>query len=338
MKVLFCIRSDYYRNFSEDSIQMLKMLEYLKSKGAQVDINDGNIYDYSSYDIVHLFNLSKIGETYKYYKLAKKYKKKIVLSPLYWDYSKYYKYIDDEEDLKLWKKCNLYRLEVLRGSSIIYVNSKCEGELIKNNFEKNIEYKVIYTGVDLENEGLPLYSFKERHNLNNFILSIGRISRSNNQLMLAKVCNDLDYNLLLIGNVYDTEYYNKCMKYYNVLRLKDVDNYDIYNAYKFAKVYVQPSFLQTSYISCMQAALHGCNIITSNSGVSKEYFKDMATYFDPYNYESMYKAISSAYKKRKNDNLRNHVLKNYKWETSLEKLYKSYIEILDKKCKKNIIY
>ena len=75
MKVLMCIRSDYFRNFGGDSRQMLKSVEYLRKLGVEAHINAGDITDFSSYDIVHLFNLASMGETYKYYKIAKSYKK-----------------------------------------------------------------------------------------------------------------------------------------------------------------------------------------------------------------------------------------------------------------------
>ena len=79
MKVLLCIRNDYYRNFAGDSMQVLKTALYLRKIGVEVDINNGGIIDYSNYDIIHLFNLTRIGETYSYYKRAKFYKKNIVL-------------------------------------------------------------------------------------------------------------------------------------------------------------------------------------------------------------------------------------------------------------------
>ena len=65
-----------------------------------------DITDFSSYDIIHLFNLSSMGETYKYYKIAKSYKEH-VLSPLYWDRI-YYKYINNTEKLKF-ERCSAYR-------------------------------------------------------------------------------------------------------------------------------------------------------------------------------------------------------------------------------------
>lgn len=83
MKVLLCVRGDYIKSFAGDSKIVIMTYKYLKKLGVEVYINDGYITDYSDYDIVHLFNLTRMGETYKYYKQAHKQKKNIVITPIY---------------------------------------------------------------------------------------------------------------------------------------------------------------------------------------------------------------------------------------------------------------
>jgi len=70
MKVLFCIRSNYTKNTAGDSVQLQTTAKYLSNFGVDVVINTG-VKDYSEYDIIHLFNLTRISETYEYYKIAK---------------------------------------------------------------------------------------------------------------------------------------------------------------------------------------------------------------------------------------------------------------------------
>lgn len=60
MKVLFCIRNDYLKNFAGDSMQLLKTAEYLRNMKVNIDINNGNITNYSNYDLIHLFNLTRM--------------------------------------------------------------------------------------------------------------------------------------------------------------------------------------------------------------------------------------------------------------------------------------
>ncbi|KAJ50760.1 glycosyltransferase involved in cell wall biosynthesis [Clostridium tetanomorphum] len=328
MKVLFCIRSDYYRNFAGDSMQVIKKAEYLRKMGVKVDINNGEINDYSDYDIVHLFNLTTMGETYKYYRIAKSYKKIIVLSPLYWNLKKYLKYINDYEGAKLWDKCRPYRYEILNGCKMIYTNSKMEGELLKKEFKKDFSYTVIYNGVEIENDEVPLYNFKERYKLNSYILCVGKICKIKNQLMLSKICNRLGLDLVLIGNINDKDYFNECIKYPNVTHLGFMDSYNIYNAYRFAKLHILPSFIETPGLSSLEAGASGCNIISTEEGSAKEYFKDMVIYCNPYYEESIESAIKMSLNKNKNDVLKKYVTTNYNWEKSVKSLYNSYINLL----------
>ena len=329
MKVLLCTRGDYYRNFAGDSMQVIKLTHYLRKKGVTVDINDGVINDYSGYDIVHLFNLNRTGETYKYYKIAHKYKKNIVISPLYWDLTTYYKYFNDMEGVKLTERCNLYREEILKGCKKIFPNSYIEEKLLRKKFEINSPSCVVYNGVEVEAEDTPLYNFKDRYNFDNYILSVGRISPEKNQLTLCKVCDRLGLQLVLIGNVSNKEYFKQCIKYHNVTYLGFMDSYNIYNAYRFAKLHILPGFFETPGLSSLEAAASGCILVSTEEGSAREYFKDMATYCSPYDEKSIETSILEGIKSHKMNKLKEYVLSHYSWEKSANEIFKCYQEILN---------
>lgn len=328
MKVLLCIRNDYYRNFAGDSMQVLKTAQYLKKIGVDVDINNGSIINYSNYDIVHLFNLTRIGETYSYYKKAKSLKKNIVLSSVYWSLKKYYEYTNDLDNVKLWDKCKPYRREILKGCKMIYSNSKIEGEIIKKEFGSWVPYNVIYNGVEIEHEEVPLYNFKERFQLNNYVLCVGKICNRKNQLVLAKICNNLGLQLVLVGSINDREYFNKCISYQNVIYLGVMDSYNLYNAYRFCKIHVLPSFEEIPGLSSLEAAAAGCNIVSTSEGSAFEYFNNMIEYCNPYDENSIIEAIVKAIKKPKSQILKEHILDNFNWEKCIKELYSSYKEII----------
>jgi glycosyltransferase involved in cell wall biosynthesis len=328
MKVLLCIRQDYYRNYSGDSSQVLNTAKYLKRLGAEVRINNGNIFDYSGYDIVHLFNINKVWDVYNYFRMAQKYKNKIVVSPIYYNLTKYFKYKNNIEKLKLWERSNVYRREILKGSNVIITNSYIESESIKKDFNINKMCEVIYNGVEIEDENVPLYGIRERYNLNFYILCVGKIYPKKNQLTLAKVCSKLGIQLLLIGKIKNEEYYKECIKYKNVLYLGFMDSYNIYNAYRFAKLHALPSYVETPGFSSLEAAASGCNIVSTMEGSAKEYFKDMALYCNPYDEESIYKAVEEGFRKPKSEELKNFVKENYSWENYVNKLYECYEKII----------
>lgn len=316
------------KSFAGDSKIVLMTYKYLTRLGVEVDINDGYVTDYSSYDIIHLFNLTRMGETYKYYKQAHRQKKNIVITPIYGNLKKYYEYKGQIENIRLWEKCRLYREEILKGCNLIFPNSKSEEHMLKEDFRFEVPCAVIPHGVEIEHDETPLYNLKGRYNLDDYVLSVARITPQKNQLALAKACNKLGVKLVLIGNTNDVSYFNECMKYNNVSYLGFIDSYHIYNAYRFSKLHVLPSFIEMPGLSSLEAAASGCNILSTKEGSAEEYFKDMALYVDPYDEESILKAVEKGLEQKKNNDLKNHVLENYNWSICIQKLCESYNKII----------
>lgn len=327
MKVLFCIRSDYLSNFAGDSVQVINTAKYLRKLGVEVHINTGDIFDYSSYDIIHLFNLTRMGETYRYYKLAHHYRKPVVLSPIYWNLKKFYLYKNDTESIKLWDKCIQYRREILRGSVMVYPSSYMEAYALKMEFGNEFPYTVIYNAVEPFSDDIPIYNFCERYSLDKYILCVGRICERKNQLELIRAGAKLGVQVVLIGDAKDKGYLEQCLKFKGVRYLGFMDSYDLYSAYKFAKVHVLPSFVETPGLTSLEAASYGCNIVTTIEGSGEEYFKDEAIYVNPYNEGSIESGLEEALIKKKRGELKEHVRNNFNVEKCSKVLYSSYQQI-----------
>jgi glycosyltransferase involved in cell wall biosynthesis len=328
MRILLCIRGDYIKSFAGDSKIVLMTARYLRELGVEVDINNGDITDFSNYDIIHLFNLTRMGETYKYYKQAHRQKKNIVITPIYGNLKKYYAYKNEADNNKLWDRSRLYREEILRGSKMIFPNSEIEKQRIIEDFSVNVPCSVIRHGVEIEHEETPLYNLKARYDLNKYVLCVARITPQKNQLGLAKACNKLGVKLVLIGNINDRVYYNQCMKYKNVVYLGFMDSYHIYNAYRFSKLHVLPGFMEMPGLSSLEAAASGCTIASTSEGSAVEYFKDYAIYLDPYEEDSILKAVETGLNQRKSSQLKNYVLQNYNWERCIKELHSRYEKLL----------
>ncbi len=328
MKVLLCIRGDYIKSFAGDSKIVLMTAKYLRQLGVEADINDGYITDYSNYDIIHLFNITRMGETYKYYRQAHRQKKNIVTTPIYANLKKYYNYKNELDNIKLLDRSSLYREEILKGSKMIFPNSESEGQMLIEDFNIKTSYCVIPHGVEIEHDETPLYNLKARYNLNKYALCVARITPQKNQLELAKACNKIGVNLVLIGNINDRAYYDECMKYKNVVYLGFIDSYHIYNAYRFSKLHVLPSFMEIPGLSSLEAAASGCTIACTSEGSAGEYFKDYALYLNPYDEESILKAVEKGLRQRKSSQLKNYVLENYSWDKCIKKLYSCYERLL----------
>jgi hypothetical protein len=138
MKVLLCARQDYLKNTAGDTITLLKIYEHLKEIGVDVDIASGEEnFSYINYDIVHLFDVKSIFDSYKHFKSAYNAKCKIVISPMYFDMTKLYRHIKDIDRLKLWHNCKVYREEMLNKSKLILCNSNYEKEALIKDFKTN---------------------------------------------------------------------------------------------------------------------------------------------------------------------------------------------------------
>lgn len=323
MKVLFCVRRDITKRIASDTVQLDNIVKNMKNKDIEITINDGTITNYDNYDCVHIFNLSPIGETYKYFKQATLSKKKIIITPLYWNMENYYENFNDIENIRFWNKTKIYRKHILKNADKVIVSSNTEKDMLIKDFGSKINYEIIYNILDYEDLEIPLYNFKERHNLNEYVLSVNPVNRRENQIQLCKVCNKLNINLVLIG-AGDKEYIEECTKYDNVLYLGVQKKYDIFNAYRFARVHAVNGFGKIMDISSLEGAAYGCNLVCSTEGSSMEYFKDLAFYASPYDENQLEDTIVKAFKKRKNDQLKKYLRNNFSCENSITSLFNIY--------------
>ena len=208
---------------------------------------------------------------------------------------------------------------------MIICNSNYERELIAKDFGVGGKSIIIHNGVKVNYEDIPLYDFRSRYDIDKYILCVGRICESKNQLTLSKVCSELRINLVLVGTVMDEDYLKACLKYKTTHYLGFMKDYDLYNAYSFAKAHVLASFSEVTSLSSLKAGAYGCNIVVSEEGASREYFKDKVTYCNPYEYDSIKNAVKAAMNTKKNDELKSYIRDNYKVDKMLEEIYKGYL-------------
>lgn len=234
-------RIDAFDKYGGDTTQMLKTKEELEKLGVQVDISLELSPNIADYDIIHLFNVTRIHETYIQCKNAIKNKKPIVFSTIHHsksDIREYEmngigglfgiirKFIRNEEMIQLLKtftycikypstyKAFLHQLLigykrmqkfVLNNSTILLPNSEMELiELIKDfDLEKNREDIIVPNGVEISDEYINITrdEFISKYNLNNFIFCPGRIEPRKNQIALIKALNNTPLILIFAGDI-----------------------------------------------------------------------------------------------------------------------------------------
>jgi LemA protein len=84
VKVLFYIRANNEMVKGGDLIQLYKTGECLIKNGVDVDYGSDPNKNLNDYDIVHIFNSPRFYETKKFFDNAKKYKKPVAFSTIYW--------------------------------------------------------------------------------------------------------------------------------------------------------------------------------------------------------------------------------------------------------------
>ncbi|MEG1254737.1 glycosyltransferase [Clostridium sp.] len=325
MKVLLCARGDYTNLSGGDTAIMFKIYSFLKEQKVEVTICGANEeVKYEDYDIVHLFDIKNIFDAYKHFKLASNSRCNIVISPMYFNMSKFFNYTNNEERFNLWNNCKVYRERILKKSNLIFCNSNYEKDIIVKDFNPKGEIIVVNNGVAINYDEVPLYNFKERYELDNYILCVGRICESKNQLTLSKICNEIGIDLVLVGTTLEGDYLKKCLKYDTTHYMGFMNDYDLYNAYTFSSAHVLASFSEVTSLSSLTAAAYGCNIVVTEEGASKEYFKDMAIYCNPYDYDSIKNAVRKSINKKKSNKLKDYIRENYNLDNVIMQIYNGY--------------
>lgn len=331
MNVLFQIRNDYKESIAGDSIQMQKTKEYLEKIGVPVDISTNNYINLEKYDIIHIFNLIRIKEPYRFAQNARKQGKPYVLSTIYWDMADYIKNDKNTSTtLKWWLKDNNLRKEVLDYASILLPNSSIETDVLKKDFSINKECFIIPNCADSFFNNANPDNFILKYGLTDFILCVGRISCRKNQLALINALKGTGLNLVLIGPNNNKGYYQQCKlaARNDVLFIDQLPYYELASAYAAAKVHVLPSWFETPGLASLEAGLAGSNIVTTSRGSAQEYFGDKALYCDPDSEESIRKSVMTAYSEPKTEILKNYIFNNYTWEVAAMKTLDAYKTVL----------
>lgn len=364
MKVLMQIRQNVFDLAGGDTTQMLKTKEALEAKGIEVDLSLELRPDLSSYDVVHLFNLTRVQETYIQAENAKKAGKPIVLSTIYWPTEAYEKgaasglrgmlgrhlSVDAMERLKAAGKYvfrgertegarylithsfQKMQREILDSSKVLLPNAETEISMIEEylGFQSDC-YVVVPNAVDTASIEAARKDLTESFSrYKGWVACVGRIDIRKNQLNLIKAVENSDYRVVFVGKKSPghIEYANKVIdeidRNPNMEWIEQIPNRDIYRLYKECRVSVLPSWFETPGLVSLEAAAMGCNVVVSPEGTTRDYFGDSAFYCNVSDPKSIRNALDSAYSSSINYALSERILSNYTWERAAEKTIEGY--------------
>ncbi len=357
---MFQSREDLFRSPGGDTIQLLKTKEYLEKLGLTIDISLNAEESLQGYDLIHLFNNSRV---YQHLKNAKERGKVVALSPIYWDVGEMNKERFAGSTVRRWVKGLLSRNNffsaklyayllrkgkisegyreadliekqryVLKNADLLLPNSTAEMDLIRKNFLLPVSYRIIPNAVDPIFRDAKPDHFISSYRVRDFILCVGRIEFRKNQLRLLQALRGISTPIVFIGHHSDRSYYNRCRSVAGEKRLflEGVQQRDLLPVYAAARVYAQPSWFETPGLSCLEAAAAGCSLVVTSRGSTREYFGEYAWYCDPGDPDSIREAVLGALNKPKDKGLSDYILQNYTWESAAKKTLSAYELCLDK--------
>lgn len=218
---------------------------------------------------------------------------------------------------------------------VILPNAYEELHLIEKIIETKIRnFFIVPNAVDL-NFSMNDHAGKifKKFGVKEYILCVARIEMIKNQLSLINALKGIDIPFLLVGKKTDIPYYEFCAKNSgnNVKFIDEMAHEDLVDLYIAAKVHVLPSWRETPGLVNLEAGLCGCNLVVTDRGTTREYFKDFVWYCDPADKSSIRKAVLEAYNAPKSDGLREHIKNNFTWDKAAEVTLQGYKKALENK-------
>jgi len=358
MKVLFISRATLFKDKGGDTIQAINTAKYLRKLGIEVDVRLCNEeIDYSSYQILHFFNIIRPGDILYHIEKANK---PFVVSTIFVDYSEYERKarggfagflskIFSSDLIEYFKAIARYLInrekiispsyfflgqtnsirKVIKRTAVLLPNSNSEYKRLSNQYRLNGNYKVIPNGIDpcLFPKNGSLIQKDPR-----LVICVGRIEGRKNQLNLIKALNDTEYRLVIIGSPSPNhvKYYNSCKEAAssNVSFIQNLPQEELIAYYQKAKVHALPSWIETTGLSSLEAAAMRCNIVVTDKGDTEEYFENYAFYCDPASPGSIYSAVNDAAAADFNEGLHKKIYTHYTWLHTAEKTFEAYQEAL----------
>ncbi|MDR3539798.1 MAG: glycosyltransferase [Desulfosporosinus sp.] len=330
MKVLFQTRPDFMKNPAGDTVQLVSTGQELKKLGVEVHLSADPNIDLSPYDLVHIFNITRIKESYMFFLNAQKQKKKIALSPIYWSPNAYFKREGASPNtLAIWKHMQPMRARLISESTLLLPNSSIEMDVLRQDFLNVAPFQVVPNGFPDSFIGATPQLFRDQFPSipKEFVLCAARISTRKNQHWLAKICQELGLSLVLLGPVNDQTYFKSVMSFSNVIYIGTLQGELLASAYSAAKSHALPSWFETPGLSSIEAGACGTVVISTDQGSPNEYFQDMALYVHPLNDISLRSALEQSFNASPFPLMR-HIHKHYPWSKVGEVTLDAYSTII----------
>ncbi len=360
IRVLFACRPQIFEVPGGDTVQLLKMQQYLHTcANIEVTIspNPSDICR-EKFDLVHAFNLFDIDSLQPQVEKAHDVQLPVLITTNYWNPLEFFFETSHSLfhqiarsllprqflfDRYCRQKRNRMQSElarqrkVLETATLVLPNSVGEGSELQRDFGLPPEkISVVYNAVDFDDiAAADAESFTAEYGLKNFVLCVGRFEERKNQLGVIEALAGLKAPLVFIGGVpsYQQPYYDACQKAArripNVLFLSGLPQQAVFGAMKAAKVHVLGSWWENTGLVSLEAAVCGCNVVSTDRSPWQEYFADDAWIINPADPAAIRQAVESALNAPVSAALADRIRSRFTWSQAAESLAKAYQHVLE---------
>ncbi len=316
MKVLLRIRSDVEKFPGGDYVQLLRTRETLEQLGFECIVAPGLAPMPAGVDAVHLFNTTRIHETWLQYREAKRRGLPVALTPIWHSmremrrfYARLYRmplfpvwhYMAAKEffyarrsGLPILPAATLrYRAlqrEMVGGVDMVIPNSRAELDAMR--LELGVEPRAARVAAPLFDEPAPESPGAERRDL----VCAGRIEPRKNQLSIIRAFKSLGESgrrLLLFGGMSGAHpAYERAVRRElepGVVEYRGHAPFaELAAAYRAAKGAVLASYFETCGFSALEAIAQGARACVSDTPYTREFYEESGAVFcDPFSIPSI---------------------------------------------------
>lgn len=352
MRVWLRIRGDIGQYPGGDSQQLTETKRSLEELGLSCVCDAEMLTTPEPCDIVHLFNTTRIRETYAQFCEAQRSSTPVVVSTIWHSMEEIRRFMSWRFRLPWfpvgvysalregyyslrcrqkisWSSVIGYRAQqraVVEKADAILPNSRAELLVLERELKTRPRAAfVIPNGVRVAESLAPEPATGRRN-----VLCVGRIEPRKNQLAVIRAFLKIalpGYRLVLIGavNRSHSSYVNKvfsCLRPGLVEYLGPLPREELFAQYRSARTTVLASFYETTGLVVLEALAHGATAVVLDSPYTREYFEGFAHFCDPYRIESIGHAIQDAVVSRVPDV--SELLQRYSWRKAGEATLEAY--------------
>lgn len=355
LRVVFGVRCDWQASPGGDSVQIANTARELEALGVEVAIHSRPDESLAGFDLMHLFHLSRVHESYPHLLAARRAGLPMVLSTIYWP-----ERIARTPGERLLRGAregakNLVRSlrrgpaggrhgalraaltgydrcrrQIARGARMLLPNSAAELERIRQEFGSHLPGRPVTNGIHaavcrraLAGGPVP----REPR-----LLCVGHFDPRKNQLCLIEALRDADVAVDFIGQErpLHRRYFARCrhragprMRFLGAL-----DRPAVLEAMRRSRTLICPSRYETPGLANLEAAAMGCSLALGDCPPVREYFGGDAAYFEPTDLRAMRAAALAALECPAPPALAERVLAERDWSVAARQTLAAYHEAL----------